>query len=382
MATLLTCETVGPYAAALDLVSSAAAPVAVEIEGGNLNYAFRVTLSSTTSVFVKQAPGFIKCLGPEYTLASARIAVEVDALRCFATYAGAEFVPAVLHFDEDRAVAVLEDLRDRVLLSEALAESTAAVAEAHGAALGVFAARLHEKSAAGLDELKERFANEEMVGITRAYVLTKPLDASDDTNRHSSALQERVVALRADAAIAAAFERTRALFDGKPEALLHGDLHAGSVMVRRDGAGGVKAIDAEFAFVGPRGVDVGMALAGYCFAWAAALATDRAELAQRLVAALAALWTAYATEGAGAPASVWADSTAFAGCELIRRLIGAAHSPAIDAIADEATRGRAELLALDLGEALLRGDIADLAAMRTSMEAAAGACTQERGDLG
>ena len=370
-AELLTCESAGEFAASLDLVASATAPVAVEIEGGNLNYAFRVTLSSTTSVFVKQAPGFIKCLGPEYALTSGRIAVEVDALRCFATYAGAEFVPAVLHFDEERAVAVLEDLHDRVLLSEALAESTAAVAEAHGAALGVFAARLHEKSAAALDELKERFANEDMVGITRAYVLTKPLDASDETNRNSAALAERVVALREDAAIAAAFGRARALFDGKPEALLHGDLHTGSAMVRRDGVGGVKVIDAEFAFVGPRGVDVGMALAGFAFAWAAALATGRAALAQRLVNALAALWAGYAAEGAGAPASVWADSTTFAGCELVRRLVGAAHSPVIDAIVNEATRGRAELFALDLGEALLRGEVADIAAMRAKMEAAA-----------
>jgi len=38
---------------------------AVEIHGGNLNYAFQVTDGFWHSVFVKQAPDFIKCLGPK-----------------------------------------------------------------------------------------------------------------------------------------------------------------------------------------------------------------------------------------------------------------------------------------------------------------------------
>lgn len=43
----------------------------------------------------------------------------------------------------------------------------------------------------------------------------------------------------------------------KAEALLHGDIHSGSIFVAE---GRLKAIDAEFGFYGPIGFDVGTAL--------------------------------------------------------------------------------------------------------------------------
>tara|TARA_B110000208_G_scaffold36661_1_gene48604 strand:+ start:272 stop:1396 length:1125 start_codon:yes stop_codon:yes gene_type:complete len=366
---LLTTATAAGYVASLDILDSAT--TASEIEGGNLNYAFRVSSStSTASVFVKQAPNYIKCLGPDYALPSTRIAVEVDALRCYSTLAGAEFVPAVLHFDAARAIMVLEDLTDRVLLRDALASSSASVAAAHATAIGTFAARLHCASgeASTLAELRARFSNADMVGITRAYVFEKPLDAADETNRHSAALEARVIALRADPGITEAFRHAREeIFDGKPEALLHGDLHAGSVMVRPDGEGGVKVIDAEFAFVGGRGVDVGMVIAGYCFAWAAACASRGADGSVLMLGALRAFWAAYAAEG---DAVVWTDATAIAGCDLVRRLLGAAHSPDVEAIEDASAKAKAEHLALDLGEALLRGEADSIDALCARAERA------------
>ena len=351
---LLTTATAAGYVASLDILDSAT--TASEIEGGNLNYAFRVSSStSTASVFVKQAPNYIKCLGPDYALPSTRIAVEVDALRCYSTLAGAKFVPAVLHFDAARAIMVLEDLTDRVLLRDALASSSASVAAAHATAIGTFAARLHCASgeASTLAELRARFSNADMVGITRAYVFEKPLDAADETNRHSAALEARVIALRADPGITEAFRHAREeIFDGKPEALLHGDLHAGSVMVRPDGG---------------RGVDVGMVIAGYCFAWAAACASRGADGSVLMLGALRAFWAAYAAEG---DAVVWTDATAIAGCDLVRRLLGAAHSPDVEAIEDASAKAKAEHLALDLGEALLRGEADSIDALCARAERA------------
>lgn len=54
------------------------------------------------------------------------------------------------------------------------------------------------------------------------------------------------------------------------QALLHGDLHTGSVFVRDDST---KVIDPEFAFYGPMGYDVGNVMANLMFAWVNADAT-------------------------------------------------------------------------------------------------------------
>ena len=50
------------------------------INGGNLNYAWRCgdRDDSSKSVFVKQAPDFIKCLGADYKLTNKRAEVEAN----------------------------------------------------------------------------------------------------------------------------------------------------------------------------------------------------------------------------------------------------------------------------------------------------------------
>ena len=59
---------VGEFPKAMGVFSKGTELSAVEIHGGNLNYAFQVKNSASQSVFVKQAPDFIKCLGPKVML--------------------------------------------------------------------------------------------------------------------------------------------------------------------------------------------------------------------------------------------------------------------------------------------------------------------------
>ena len=59
---------VAKFPKAMSVFSKGSELSAVEIHGGNLKYAFQVTNSASQSVFVKQAPGFIKCLGPKVML--------------------------------------------------------------------------------------------------------------------------------------------------------------------------------------------------------------------------------------------------------------------------------------------------------------------------
>ena len=113
---MLTTDTVADYVAGLGLARFAGAALSArEMEGGNLNYAWRVAPSasdaaaatSAASVFVKQAPPYIKCLGAGAPLTQNRVAMEAEAMRAFFEISP-DHAPEILHFDAERHVMVLE----------------------------------------------------------------------------------------------------------------------------------------------------------------------------------------------------------------------------------------------------------------------------------
>lgn len=365
----------------------------------NLNYAFRVwsTADATRSLFVKQAPEFIKCLGPDATLSSARAALESAALVALNSIAPSH-TPRHIHFDADRAVIVMEDLRTHVLLRDELLAGRAFAADGRG--LGTFMARAHALTMRAGGEgagapYAARFANELLSGITSAYVFLKPFDPADASNRHSAALDAQVAALRVPgSAAASAAAELEAIFRTKKQCLIHGDLHAGSAMVARaprEGPGGaepeagayaggrLRVIDPEFACVGPAAFDVGLVLAAYAFAHFHHAAHARREAVGAVEAAVRAMWDEYADQmgellrgahtGAeagpgGAPprrlavallAEVLREAVGFMGAELTRRVVGAAHVADLESIGDDALRAGAERAALTCGTRALEG---------------------------
>ena len=60
-------------------------------------------------------------------------------------------------------------------------------------------------------------------------------------------------------------------FMNNAQALLHGDLHSGSIFINENG---IKVIDPEFAFYGPMGYDIGNVIGNLFFAWAYAEIQD------------------------------------------------------------------------------------------------------------
>lgn len=214
-----------------------AAPLEVrEIGGGNLNYAYCVSQAGAPSraVFVKQAPGFIKCLGPDFALSARRVVFESEVLREYGRLAPAH-VPRHLLLDEPRHVLVLQYMDGYVLMREAL---LAGEVPARAAAdLGSFMGATHRATHAALlgegeaAALASRFENGTMCAITADYVFTKPLLPDDPTNRCSDALAPHAASLRSDAELKAAMLSMRSAFQTRRECLVHGDLHTGSVMV-------------------------------------------------------------------------------------------------------------------------------------------------------
>ena len=328
------------------------------INGGNLNFAWRCgdRDDSSKSVFVKQAPDFIKCLGADYKLTNLRAEVEANVLRALRDIS-ADNAPEVLVYDDYRCAMILEDLRDFRLLRDDLLRGV--IEESVAASLGRFCAKVYnetrEKQDAYFSEMLGKDDNGAMRAITRDYVFTKPFQA-DETNREidaASSLGFRVASARNDTGLLAAVAKARTAFDDAHDCLSHGDLHAGSVMV--DGARTV-AIDAEFACRGPAGLDIAFLIAGYLFAFCAAdaHAADAEAAGIRRVScgdAVKALWRSYSDARQGEPKMD--EVCGFLGCELLRRVLGAASVPDLSEIADGKARERAELLVVEIGVGVL-----------------------------
>ncbi|MBO0876651.1 MAG: phosphotransferase, partial [Pseudonocardia sp.] len=139
------------------------------------------------------------------------------------------------------------------------------------------------------------------------------------------------------------------------EALLHGDLHTGSVFVRGGGAGlSVKAFDSEFACYGPVGFDLGLLWANMLFAAARAHALGQPERAAYLADTCESSWRRFRERMVelwpkrrcperypDAYLTSWLevirrDGLGFAGCEAARRTIGLAKVSDLESLGDDA----------------------------------------------
>mmetsp|Transcript_31296 Transcript_31296/g.57767 ORF Transcript_31296/g.57767 Transcript_31296/m.57767 type:complete len:151 (-) Transcript_31296:29-481(-) len=118
-------------------------------------------------------------------------------------------------------------------------------------------------------------------------------------------------------------------------------------------AGHARVIDAEFAHIGCAAFDVGSFLAHLFFAALACNDDENGSSERQLVDAARITWETY---GAGTkPTREMVGHVAgFTGCEIVRRVIGAAHAPEIDAISDDKLRAIAESRALRFGANLMR----------------------------
>ena len=159
------------------------------------------------------------------------------------------------------------------------------------------------------------------------------------------------------------------------QALIHGDLHSGSIFVTDTDT---KAFDPEFAFYGPMGYDVGNVIAHTLFSLVHAEGTLEQDDPRRTAFRAWALDTVYqvadlfrekftkkfdevATDNLARTEGfceyylngVMADTAATAGMELIRRIVGVAKVKDITLIEDEARRAELEQKLLVIAKQLI-----------------------------
>jgi 5-methylthioribose kinase len=311
--------------------------------------------------------------------------------RSVAPYVGG-LIPAIHHYDAERHFTIMERLSPHIILRQGLIAGRRYPHVARDIGDYVARACFYTSDLAWpferkLDGVALFAGNKSLIRITVDLIFAEPyFDAK--RNRHTSPqLDQAASDLRRDAQIKVRAAHFGRKFLTEAQALLHGDLHSGSVMVTETDT---RVIDPEFAFYGPIGFDLGAFFANLLLSWYsqpghARAADDRSAYRHWILEQARVFWAAFhdrfvalwaeAGEGdafskkmfgergdeialAGARAEfmngLFADMLGFGACKMIRRILGFAHVLDLDGIADTSMRAGCESAALAMATTLLK----------------------------
>ena len=352
---------------------------AKEIGDGNLNYVYLVSSlkDSTKALIVKQAVPYLRVVGKDFALSRERMTYEIRALSKFKEITP-EFVPNIYHVNEDMSIVIMQYLDSHTILRNGLIhkQKYSNFSEHISTYL---AHTLFKTSSLYLDSTQKRKliddfnSNTELCKLTEDFVFTSAFmeDETNDNenvknNSHAKKLfedmdfKEKVLGLKYK-------------FMTNSDALIHGDLHTGSIMLNENET---YVIDPEFAFVGPFGFDIGALVANLVnnYIHHAVVTRDKDfqeyllqmldEILDKFDDKFFDLWSkqkksALFREGfvdedtarvfkSRFLREILRDSIGFAGCKMARRVFGVAGVAEIRGIKDKTLRQEAEVLALKI----------------------------------
>lgn len=340
------------------------------IAEGNVNLIFRIhNIHNGRSVILKQALPYAWRY-PDFKMPVDRQRIEYETLSIESQYA-ADNVPKIYFYDNQAHVLVIEDLKELKVMREALIEGKIfpKVAEHIGKFMAktlFYTCDLY-LSSQKKKEMVINFANPVLCKVQEDLVFTQPY-MDHPNNRWSKTLTDIVKQIHQDDKIRGEIFYFKEFYMTKAQALIHNDLHTGSIMLDETRT---KVIDPEFAFYGPMAHDIGTYLANLVIAYAAQEAhrTDpqtRDSYRKWIVESLEETWTVFEQEFLRAwendsngewPSDSYKENyvrrllkecAGFGAAEIFRRTIGMAHVHDFWTIKDENTRAKAESIALDV----------------------------------
>jgi 5-methylthioribose kinase len=360
-----------------------------EVGDGNLNLVFIVE-GELGSVCLKQALPYVRAAGPSWPMSLERAYFENAYYRAVAPFVGAR-IPRIYHYVPALYCTLMERLAPHIILRRGLIAgqrypNLALHMGEYVAQTSFFTSDLARPFEAKLQAVAQFAANEALVRVSVDLIFIDPYLVSE-RNHHTSPQLDAIAAdIRRDGPLKVAAARCAEKFLNYPQALLHGDLHSGSVMVSGEDT---RVIDPEFAFYGPIGFDLGAFFGNLLLSWYsqpghAGPNDDRIAYQAWILEQARVFWEAFrrrflaswvqhANGDAFAAAmfsaaedhsdlqaarqqyveSIFADMLGFGACKMIRRILGFAHVIDFDLIPDAVLRGRCEAKALAFARRLL-----------------------------
>ncbi len=350
-----------------------------EIGDGNLNFVYLVSshVDEKKAMIVKQAVPYLRCVGEEFALSRERMTFEIRALSMFKEIVP-DFVPELYHTSEDMSIVAMQYLDTHIILREGLTcrVKYPKFSEHISAYL---AQTLFKTSSLYLDstqkrKLIDRFnSNTELCKLTEDFVFTFAFmenETNDNLHVENNPLAKK---LFEDMEFKVKVLDLKYKFMNSTDALIHGDLHTGSVMLNAEET---FVIDPEFAFVGAFGFDIGALVANLVnnFVHHSVVTKDKEfqnyllktikEVLELFEVKFLELWkakkdSALLVDGFIDEMSteyfrkkfvknIIRDAVGFAGCKMARRVFGVAGVAEIRGIEDDVLRLYAEEMVLTI----------------------------------
>jgi len=352
---------------------------ASEIGDGNLNFVYLVKSiqNPAKALIVKQAVPYLRCVGEEFPLSRERMTYEIRALINFKKIVP-NFIPKIYHTSEDMSVLVMQYLDRHIILRAGLIDKKTYPNMSEHISTYLAKTLFHTSSLYLQSDEKRELINKfnnntELCKLTEDFVFTQAFmlhDTNDNDNVKNNPLATKVFN---DMEFRKKVLSLKYKFMTQTDALIHGDLHTGSIMLNGDET---YVIDPEFAFVGPFGFDIGALLANMVNNYIHHhIVTGDQEYKKWLLQTIYEilelfeekffeLWdgqknSALIVDGYIDDStlesyknqflkSIIRDSVGFAGCKMARRVFGVAGVEEIRGIQDKKLRNQAEELAIEI----------------------------------
>ncbi|KAL1219050.1 Methylthioribose kinase [Cardamine amara subsp. amara] len=352
-----------------------------EVGDGNLNFVF-IVVGSSGSLVIKQALPYIRCIGESWPMTKERAYFEATTLRKHGALSP-DHVPEVYHFDRTMALIGMRYLEPpHTILRKGLVAgieypNLADHMADYMAKTLFFTSLLYHDTTEHRRAVTEFCGNVELCRLTEQVVFSDPYRVSTFNRWTSPYLDDDAKAVREDSALKLEIAELKSMFCERAQALIHGDLHTGSVMVTQDST---QVIDPEFSFYGPMGFDIGAYLGNLILAFFAqdghtTHGNDRkvSTIFRILICMFIALWDQH-KDGPGEAyladiynndevlklvqenymRNLLHDSLGFGAAKMIRRIVGVAHVEDFESIEEDKRRADCERSALEFGKMLLK----------------------------
>lgn len=359
---------------------------ATEVGDGNLNLVFIVQNERNLeqSVVVKQALPFLRVAGDSWPLTRERMRFETQALLLYNQIAPG-LAPNVYEHDEEMSLVVMEYLGHHEVMRKPLVgrQRFPHFADHISTFLAQVLFKTSDLYLTGLEKktLQAKYINPHLCKIQEDFVYTNPYMESPE-NRWNPEIDAEVKAVRSNTQLKLNIGELKESYMTHAQALIHSDLHTGSIMVNE---GDTRVIDPEFSFFGPMGYDVGALLSNLVLNYASHYAHTsdaiaRAEYQRYLLELLRDIWTHFAgkfealwiehNQGELVPNAYWhypegdaafaeyrkhymlnllQDTAGHGACEMLRRMMGIVSVWDITSIQDLKQRASAERYAIRIG---------------------------------
>jgi 5-methylthioribose kinase len=237
---------------------------AQEIGDGNLNYVYKISSveNPKKALIAKQAVPYLRCVGEDFPLSRYRMTYEIRALQKFYNIFPS-FVPKVHHASEEMSLVVMDFLDNHMIMRKGLIERVKYKNFSEHISTYMSATLFYTSSlslsSSDKRELIDRFnGNTELCKLTEDLVFSFAFMEHETNDNENVKNNPQAKKLFEDMEFKEKVLELKYRFMTQSDALVHGDLHTGSIMINENET---YVIDPEFAFVGPFGFDVGALLA-------------------------------------------------------------------------------------------------------------------------